>query len=337
MNRLIATYHIILPRPLRVKRPTNDEPRFRTKINRFDVEIVFIRNGGASLKRNLDQYEIREVPHLKVSVLGQEDLNPPVVSETKSSGRDFKERSSWFSERRNEYLQAAVIAVNRVIRFFKYKMHTPYLRTFTLHDQVFQNPKWTDQEGKTVGSGILEFTSKFLPRPGPGLHGEREFTVDEDEELKQALKNELTIETHQEFLSDAQTSVLENNLRRAVLEMAIACEVVVKQTFFAIASTSEAACEYFYGKERIQKKVIDLIDIAAKETLGESFKNDSRDAYNKIDFLFRCRNKVAHEGKLEYRDDANVCHEVNRKSLEDWWISVDSLMKWLDKHRRQNL
>jgi hypothetical protein len=54
-----------------------------------------------------------------------------------------------------------------------------------------------------------------------------------------------------ELLSDAQSAAFQDNLRRSTLETAIACETVVKQTFFAKATPSGAAYEYLEDKGKV--------------------------------------------------------------------------------------
>jgi len=333
MYRLTATYKIELPNQLRVKRSKDDPLRYTAVIEGFDAEMVLVRNGGASIKEKCDVHETRAVTRIDISISRDEDSAPPDVPVNEKGGRDFTDRAPWFGKREHEYRRMAVEAVNRVIRFFKYEMKTPRLREFSVHDTEFRNPQCTNRDGKEFQSGIIELTSSVLSPPGPGLLGQKDFTEDEDAKLRRALQNDLDIEIHREFLSDAQTSVLNDKLRRAILEIAIACELAVKGAFFAKATTAGAAYEYLEDKRRVHVKVIELIDGAAKVAFGQSFKDVDPNAYTHIDFLFRARNKVAHRGERIYRDDGGTEYQVDRQTLEAWWASVDTLMKWIDKHR----
>ena len=73
---------------------------------------------------------------------------------------------------------------------------------------------------------------------------------------------------------------------------------------------------------------MDLIHVVAKRAFGRSFKEEQASHYKNIDFLFRCRNKVAHRGELIYRDDSGV-HTVDKEMLAVWWESALTLLKWL--------
>jgi hypothetical protein len=212
-------------------------------------------------------------------------------------------------------------------------MHTSMLKEFKDHDTEFRNPRWLGKDGEELESGLIAITAIIPPGPGPSLLGELDFTEIEDEDLQVVLKNGLEVETFQEFLSDAQESIRTKKFSRAVLELAIACEVAVKQAFFARATPSGSAFEYLEDRGRIHIKMVELLDGAARQAFGESFKDVERTAYGHIDFLFRCRNKVAHKGVGIYRDDNGTEHKVNKQTLEKWMASVHTLMRWIFKYR----
>lgn len=333
MYRLTATYNIELPDRLRVKRSKDDPLRYAADIEGFVAEVVLICNEGVSIKLMNEAYETRSCRRINISISRDEDSAPPDIIITEKGGRDFTDRVAWFDKQSNEYRRIAAIAVNRVIRFFKYEMKTPHLREFSMYAPEFNNAHWTDMVGKKIEGGLIELTANPLSRPGLGLLGEKDFTEDEDTKFINAFQNDLDIEIHREFLSDAQTSVHNDKLSRAILEIAIACELAVKGAFFAKATTAGAAYDYLEDKSRVHVKVIELIDGAAKVAFGQSFKDVDPKAYTHIDFLFRARNKVAHRGERTYRDDGGTEYQVDRPTLEAWWASVDTLMKWIDTHR----
>jgi len=333
MYRLTASYRIELPNWLRVKRAEDDLLRYTAVIEGFDTEVILVRNGGASIKKEGEKHETRAITRIDVSVSRDEDSAPPGVAVNEKGGSNFTDRAPWFDEREPEYRRVAVKAVNRVIHFFKYEMNTPRLREFSMHDAQFDNPEWTNRDGEKLQSGLVKFTVSLLPFRDRGLLGEKDFTENEDTALGDALQNDLDIKTHREFLSDAQTSILNGKLRRAILEMAIACEVAVKGAFFAKGSVAGAAYEYLENKKNLRVRVLELVGGAAKAAFGESFKDVDPGAYTHIDFLFRTRNKVAHRGEMFYLDDENNEHQVDRSILETWWESVDKLMEWIAKHR----
>jgi hypothetical protein len=127
-------------------------------------------------------------------------------------------------------------------------------------------------------------------------------------------------------MSDAQSVVLQGNMRRAVLEMAIACEIAAMQALFSPSTQFGAAYGHLAGKGKVNVKVIDLIDSAAKTVLKRSFKEDEKIHYDNIDHIFRCRNQAAHKGKLTYKDKG-VEHSVDKSTLSVWWDSALILLE----------
>ena len=232
MYKLTATYEIELTRCVRVRRAEDDELRYAATVDGFDVEIVLIPNGGARSRHADDAHETRAMNRIAVSVSRDEGSAPPNIDIDDEGHRDFTKRTAWFGQRCEEYRRVAVEAVNRIVRFCKYELQIPNIREFPVHDSQFQNPKWIGKDDSELAPGVLEFSSKIIPPRGPGLVGEKDFTADHDARLEDVLQNGLSIDTHQEFLADAQTSIVNGNLRRAILEMAIACEVAIKQLFF---------------------------------------------------------------------------------------------------------
>jgi hypothetical protein len=132
----------------------------------------------------------------------------------------------------------------------------------------------------------------------------------------------------EEILSDAQTALFERNLRRAVLGLAIASELAVERKFLSSDSPTVEAFEYLERTSRVGVRVVDFISDVAREAFGKSFKQDHPKHYVNIDHLFRCRNKVAHEGKLSYRDQQNGI-TADYELVARWWDSVLQLIDWL--------
>jgi hypothetical protein len=71
----------------------------------------------------------------------------------------------------------------------------------------------------------------------------------------EALEANTSYELYEELIVDARASVVQGNFRRAVLEMAIACEVTTKQLFFKKATPAGDAFDYLEDKSRINVSV----------------------------------------------------------------------------------
>jgi hypothetical protein len=333
LGKLTANFRVSLPAYLLVNRPREDMLRFNTRIEGFDVGLELIPGGGWKGKEAGEQHFSFGISAVLISVARVEEEKPPSVQPTPDGTRDYTVQSKYFRERLPAYQEVAVKALNRVILYFKYKLHNPLLHEFRVRDQWFQNPKWTDESGREAGKGPGITMVTAIPGLSPWRFGAKKLTRSKDSELQRAFDEPIIPELHEELLSDAQSAVFQGNLRRAILEMAIACEVSVKQAFFSKSTAAGGAFEYLEDRGRINVRIPELIDGAALQAFGESFKEVSEIDYRNIDFLFRCRNKIAHRGEIRYRDDAGNTHDVDLSLLESWWESVERLTSWLNSHR----
>jgi len=163
------------------------------------------------------------------------------------------------------------------------------------------------------------------------LFGAIPFSRDEAPQLQTYLSvPALPAPLSSQLLSDAQAAALSNNVRRAVLELAIAVEVFVKRKFFKQGGVAGAAFEYLEDKGRETVKVIELLDGASLYAFGESFKIAAPEAYKHLDHLFRCRNKIAHRGVVLFRDDGAAWQEPTQELLLVWWKAVLEMFTWLE-------
>jgi hypothetical protein len=240
-------------------------------------------------------------------------------------------QAEYFSNRIGAYGAAACEAVNRFIRFFKFKMRTPFLKELPSTHDSFRNAEWKDTSGALVGKGNLVFVAHAVPglRGALGVQKLRQESV---EALQIALVNPVEPTLYEEILSDAQTAIFEGNLRRAVLELAIASELVVERKFLSGDSPAVAAFEYLEENARFRVRVVDYIHGVARKAFGKSFRQDHPEDYHNIDHLFQCRNKIAHMGELSYRDQQNIII-VDDNIVTHWWDSVIRLIDWLDSLR----
>ena len=88
------------------------------------------------------------------------------------------------------------------------------------------------------------------------------------------------------------------NIRRAVLELAIAYEVAIKHVYFEHESFADSDYSYYEEKGIARARVLDFVDIIAFRTFGHSLKTDDTECFKKLSYLFRCRNKFSSSGRL---------------------------------------
>lgn len=331
MPKLFAHFDIKIPGCLLVYREKNDKFCYGTQIDKFDANLCLIA-GDFRAGTVGDKNWTIPISRIEVIVSRDESVEPPPVRITNEGNQDYTVQDTYFKERLPAYQKVALIVLNRLLLFFKYKLHNPLLHEMNEREQSFHNPKWFTEAGVEVGKQYTVMSPGIKDLVN-GSFGINKLTLEEDEKLKQALQVQVIPKLYEELLSDAQTAIFQGNFRRAVLEMAITCEVAIKQAFFKKYSAAGAAYEYLEDKGRVNISVLELIHGAAKEAFGESFKDVCNTEYENIGFLFRCRNKIAHRGEVVYKDDAGNVHKVNLEKLKDWWKSVEMLLGWLKKYQ----
>lgn len=318
MSKLVAHFEVDLPGQCFVACPENQDILLNCAIEEFDVAMRLIKAYGPMRPNDVQgTFVIRRV---SVSVSKNEnDFQPTGIP---------NDINSFLNTPQAAYFRlTAYKAVNRLIRYFKFQLKTPFLRELPLHHKAFYKARWTDNLGTEIGKDPV---SCFLSA-NPGINGELGVLkfCPESDDPQNVLQIPFEPKLHEKILSDAQTALFEDDLRRAVLEMAIACEVVVKQRFFAENALAGYFYDYLNRKSKIKVRVLDLIDGISNEVFGRSFKTDYRKHYDNIDHLFRCRNQVAHRGNLSYRDDSGTPHEVDYNIVAAWWGSITTLVDWI--------
>ena len=94
------------------------------------------------------------------------------------------------------------------------------------------NPEWTDENGTPLQVRISAVEAKGFAglRQSPAF-GIKAFTPEQSHEFEQALQVDTSYDLYEELMVDARDALMQGNLRRGVLEMAIACEVATKELF----------------------------------------------------------------------------------------------------------
>jgi len=337
MERLIAKYQIELESPLLVKRSESDELRYDLVLDDAEVKLLLIPFEGHKGKNKHERIWSFEIRNLEISVSFPEtEVPPPADITPKDDQGSYYEIEQYFKTRIPKYTDIAAKVFRRLIRFFKYKKGMPFLSEQGGSVERFPLPVWSDENGKEIWkSESRVFVVPYIPGFYEPEFGIKKFRKSDDVKLVKAIENDSRVALHEAILSDAQSAILRSDLRRGILEMAIACEVAVKQTFFAESTVSGSAYEYLENKGRVKVRVIELISRVAAYTFGESFKQANEVAYRDIDFLFRCRNRIAHRGEVAYRDDQGKWHQPDSQTLKGWWKSIEELLGWLAKRKPQ--
>lgn len=301
---------------------------FEITIDNFHVSILFSLDKSDGIRAPNEKYTTYSSNFAKIRVSREEDEAIPLYED--------KKYPHYFADRTDIYAQAAINVLNKLLRFFKYKLGNPSLHDVSLNNHAgFDNPEWEDCNGTKIdpgfntnsgsrAGGITYYNFLGIKSYNKNVHGTS---------LQQALRILHEPELFEEILSDARTAIVQDNYRRAILEMAIACEIYVKQFFFSTSELSSAVFDYLEEKRKIEVGVMDLIHNISKYAFGESFKDIKKKDYRNIDYLFRARNKIAHQGQCFYKDDKGIKKDIYDDTLKAWWESINSLLSWLSSKK----
>jgi hypothetical protein len=361
MLRLTATFKISLASPLFVDRPPRQEGvgtiqalRYPVRIDDSDVEIALVEAYHAMTimdrGENILRGPIWAVPQVRVSVSRSETVGPSPIQHTAQGGRDFRDRWPYFQERDPIYRGAAIEALRRIVCFFKYRQAHALLRYrqapgLRRNDSLLDfmsalqwtDESWSDETGQELPTGITPL--RELSLYGIELDDEvgiKALAAADDPALQQALAEPpLEPALYEELLSDARAALFQGGLRRAILELAIACEVAIKQSFFD--KGAEAALSPYFDEKRQVRScvggVANLLGEPVERILGQNFGKTNKRAYAHIHHLFECRNQIAHEGKPTYKNRRGRAQIVDQAVAQEWFKAADHLFHWLRRMR----
>jgi len=328
MFSLVAHFDIELAGRCLIAWPEEEKIVIETKIDNFDISIQFVPGSSSRWKKSNEKYLTKGYDQIVLKVAKDEPEAPPRATPDEHGQIDYAKNDAFYRQRSEEYVAIARCCVDRLTRFFKYRLRNPILLELNPEGSSYSIKQWTDQDGNRLHIGPFILTIKKTPGSF-GEFGAKALDPDSFELLKKALTKPVETALYEEVFSDAQRAIIEDNFRRGVMELAIACEIAVKNRFFAGGSPAGAAFEYLEDKSQVRATVLNLIDKIALEAFNRSFRNEQLKNYESIDFLFRCRNKVVHRGELCYRNDKGKKININRAIITQWLDAADALVSWL--------
>jgi hypothetical protein len=151
----------------------------------------------------------------------------------------------------------------------------PLLQEITPQQLISSNPVWMDEDNNLLPRAIvhieLRSTAGLLGYPA---FGTQFFTPAHSDDLKKALQADTSYELYEGLLVDARDALMQRNLRRGMLEMAIACEVATKELFAKKG-------------RRAGSNIPVALHTGAKNAFGVSFKQDNPEDWHHIGYLFQ--------------------------------------------------
>lgn len=342
MPRLTAIFDITLPEPFLwecheghdLEHRTADDRIFKISVKGFDVEIELADFSGSRKGTEGSSEMAAEITRVIFRVTRDEPKSPPIIERTKEGKIDLTPLQKYLWALGEEYQAIVTQVTERLSKYFRFQAGHPLIQIHPERGQSrFMNPVWTDEAGKIIWDRV----TCIAGGGGVGLKLYPRWDViaykpEDRQSLIAALERPKEQDFYEEILSDAKDAVATGNIRRAVLELAIACEVAIKHVYFEHESFADSDYSYYEEKGIARARVLDFVDVIAFRTFGHSLKTDDTECFKKLSYLFRCRNKVAHLGTPVFRDDRGLDVTANEALLLEWWYAVKKVIEWLRQY-----
>lgn len=327
MIKITTKYEFNLENGILLKRTKLDEIVFNYNLEQYEIKLILKHEGGYAQINKIYSFIISKV-QLDITTTFEKDI-PEIIENEKS--RNLAHRAKYFHEIERSLYPIAYKIINQFIHFFKYYLKQPKLEFFKESYHSFHDPKYYNEAGSIIETGSIRLMGTMYKPDDYLKTGSKEFTSEFDNDFINYMKDPPKLELYKEILSDAQTAFFDKNYRRAILEMAISCEIATKHKLFFENEKTGLIFNYLEDKNKINVRVLELIDGASKYVFNKSFKETNKNDYNNIDFLFRTRNKIVHRGEMSFIDDNGKIHHPDQKEIYKWWDSINKLFDWINQ------
>lgn len=223
-----------------------------------------------------------------------------------------------------EYHAAFKRVVEGFIQFNRFvKKNTQFRRFEELQQVGRDNAGWT-------------FDGRMLPTQRIRLEmvvsSGNPYTAGEVPQLQAYLMERPAVPLHEQLLADATDALDDRDLRRATVDLAIACEVLVKTTLFKSDALAGAVVEQLEESNLLRVTIKELM-AAAGRAFGETLSEVDSDAHQEILRLFEVRNRIVHHGSMEKKIGGKRI-PLERGDVKRWLGAVRTLENWLDRNSR---
>lgn len=149
-------------------------------------------------------------------------------------------------------------------------------------------------------------------------------TVEQWIEIEKELASDVDTEIWEDFLLDAKVALRENDMHKATLYAAIACETFIKyqiRLMAPIQKISNKFIKFIDGQEpdirtlRYYGPILHLVS-------GRSLEDEESELYKSLERIMRKRNKIMHEGKRLFNKDecAQLVFDIGNMEKAISWV-----------------
>lgn len=312
MNKLTAKYQLKVPSILMTgEEVLKLEP---IKLVTSVGEVTIYPPGSKDRKPESYIGPEKGFPEVKLQATGSKLWNADTLwidIETKVSPKFSREENLKLERETHEL-------VFRFLRLLRRKLpETPMpLPTSLVPTALFE---WEPQQPGQLSGSIA--TTPFVIRVVPPEAG---LTAERWEELQQEMSSEVDMELWEDFIVDAKVALQEDDLNRAILYAAIACEIFIKEYCEKAAKQVGISQKFWKYLKSRQPRVVDYYDSVLHLVRNHSLQAENEEIYKLLNRLYEARNEIMHEGRLS----ASHSNDEINQLREDIW-EVAQAISWV--------
>jgi hypothetical protein len=207
--------------------------------------------------------------------------------------------------------------VYRFLRFLRKKLpETPFTLPASL--QYSTNLYWDIQpSGLHIATMVIPAAFRLVS------HG-AELTEDKWKELHHEMSLGLETELYEDFIVDAKVALEEDDLNRAILYAAIACEIFIKEYCEKAAKEAGISQKFWKYLKSRRPRVVDYYDSVLHLVKKHSLQAKNQKLYKLLDRLYDARNEIMHEGRLSTSRDKDEINQLREDVRE-----AEQVISWV--------
>jgi hypothetical protein len=248
------------------------------------------------------------------------DVTMPV----KSTTADFSDREIQrpFLDLATEYLN--IFLAHCRAKSKQFWLHPIYLN-YSNMSQIWYEVQYFENDGK------------ILFKENGSTGGLHPFGVGICKEIWDKIKNDLNHDIKPSIIDyhieEARNAVFSKNIEKLIVNIAIALEIFTSRFchYYAKINGKDTDASFISIVESkdsfVVKNFKKLIPYLASKDLSAEKGNQ----YQFIDYLFRTRNKIVHEGEAYYKNDGGIKQIVDFEKSHEFFLSALSVLNWIRK------
>lgn len=131
-------------------------------------------------------------------------------------------------------------------------------------------------------------------------------------------------------IEEARTAIFSKSVEILIINIAVALEVFTSRFCLEYARKIGKETDPYFECifERQGNFIVNYFKKLIPYLTSKDLSIENKDQYEQIDFLFRTRNKIVHDGKAFYRDDSGTEHIVDYEKAHQFFLSVMQVLEW---------